>query len=401
MSLSKQRRRRRATLIGAGFGVVIIFTFMISLIAPDIGTRSSSSDNSFLTLTPFSNPTPVIIPTPDPNPQLAGALPYIHSGGYFQTFLPAGTDWMVNEDPEYNISPFAGVVIQSGDRLAVIHNYVQQGVEYASLDSLSAGLLTPENFAADWKKYDSWQETGRQIVGDTVAITFNLVSEGANYLGRSVARLDGNRLYVARFVVPANNPALLDLLAELTLPVFKGYPDLQKLAQSWPTYVDQELGFALKHPADWDLVAGGPGRPVTFNAPSSEGKALVRAWMTPNQPLESADQAEAWVSDSEPTATVYGTQPVEREVGAGYQVAYAYRDAAGDPRSGLAVLLNDAHGNLFVASLQFEPPDVNFLDVETLSEETNRLRQALADGFVILPDEARPPAPEAAEPATE
>ena len=42
MSASRKRSRQRATILGGLVGGMIIFTFVVSLIAPDIGTRTSA-----------------------------------------------------------------------------------------------------------------------------------------------------------------------------------------------------------------------------------------------------------------------------------------------------------------------------------------------------------------------
>jgi hypothetical protein len=396
MSLARKRIQRRATLIGALLGFIIIFTFVISLIAPGQNSRRSSSSGALPTLTPYGTPpppTPVIVPTVEANPQLEGELPYIHSTGLFQTFRPAGDDWMITEGQ--GADGAISVVIQSLARLAVIHNYIRPGVQYENPDSLSADFLTESYFVDAWSEYDSWLETGRTIADNRVIVNFDLSASAVSYLGRSIAWVDGSWLYVSRLVVPANNPALLDLLQTLILPEFRGYPELQAMPEFWPAYSDQELGFLLKHPAGWQVVAGSKGRPVTFNVPVAEGagKTTVRVWTIADNPIDSDQQAEAVLSGAEPTATILTIEPVVHDMGTGYQIAYAYRDAAGDPHSGLMVLLNDAHGMLFVANLQSTPPDTNWLDTEHLSAQDSQTAQALTTGFVILPDDARQPAP--------
>jgi len=389
MSLSKQRARQRATLVGALLGVIVILTFVISLIAP--GSKLSSNP-SLPTITPYGTPPPpteVIFPTPEPNPLLEGEPPYIHSSGYFQTFRPSGQDWIIDEGQSVSASTIVRVVIQSPQRLTVIHNYIQPGVEYESLDSFSKNFLTDQHFAGAWSDYDSWLETGRKITGDSVIADFDLVARGKHYLARSTYRLDGSWLFVTRLVVPGNNPGLLDLLQKLVIPAFVGYPDLMALPEAWPAYIDQQLGFVWKHPLGWESVAGGEGRPVTFSFSSAGARDLVRIWTVPNQPIASAEEAQTWVSASEPGAAVLGANPVQREAGKGYQVAYTFRDEAGDIHSGLMVLLNDQAGTLFIASLQIALPDLNLLDAGNLSQTDADARQAVADGFIVLPGEAR------------
>jgi len=407
MSMSRKRNKRRMTFFGALIGVIIIFTFVISLISP--GTFQTASDDVPPAVTPFGTlppPTQVTLPTPEDNPRLEGEPPYIHSSGAFQTFKPAGSDWYVDELATLSDTSTARVVIQSSSRLAVIHNYIQPGVVYESLEELSSTYLTNQYFTSAWQDYDSWEITGREITDRAVVVNFNLRSGGNDYLGRDITRLEGSTLYVTRLVVPANNPALLEKLAGLVSATFAGFPEMQALPQDWPAYHDQSLGTILKHPADWQQVAGGPGRPATFTIPTGEGDARVRLFAEPDRPLDDAAAAEAWVaeeSEARSGVTILASAPVEHDSGNGYQVAYTFTDTAGDTHSGLAVLLNDDAGMLAVADLQVDPPDINFIEDAELAAPYDEARRALADGFMILPPSAvQPVEPETAtEPAAD
>jgi hypothetical protein len=407
MSLYRKRNQRRATLVGAGIGAIIIFTFVISLIEPNLGSRQNSID-TLPTTTPFGTPAPsltptrVIFPTPEANPQLEGELPYIHSSGYFQTFRPAGTDWFITDNPLDEQGTRLNVVLQSGPRLVVIHNFLQPGVEFDTLDTLGANFLTAEYYANEWSRYDGWQETGREVTDSAAIVSFDLTADGNAYRGRDISWLEGGWLYVTRLVVPANNPSLLDLLQKLVIPVFSGYHDLQKLPQLWPVYADQQLGFALKYPPGWQRVAGDNGRPVTFSAPTGQPKTTIRAWVEPAQTVETEDQASAWVAQTEITAAILNVAPVEHELGAGFQVSYSYTDEEGDPHSGLMVLLHGEAKTLYIANLHLDTPDINLLEVENLSVADNDTRQIVADGFILLPPGAYRPSPASVEPqATE
>ncbi len=386
MSFNAKRNRRRATFIGAGIGFILIFTFVLTLIIPNAGRNSSSSSDT-LYYTPA--PTPIVFPTPQADPQLRGELPYIHSTGYFQTFRPAGTDWTVDEGDTTTTGGFARVIMQSGQRLAVIHNYIQPGVQYESLDQFSTEFLNAEHFASAWGDYGSWEETGRTITEDSVIVNFNLVADDLPYLGRVTARLDGDWLFMSRIVVPANNPVLLDLLQSLVAAQFYGYDDLLVLPQDWPAYSDQESGFVFKHPAEWELVAGGLGRPVTFSIPGLDGKNLVRLWTVPNVSIDSEAAASTWVTDAEPDAQIVGALPLTHEWDGGYRVAYTFTDTAGNTHSALTVLLNDDAGTLFIANLQAEPPDVDLLGGQDLSDAYATALQSMTSGFIVLPDETR------------
>jgi hypothetical protein len=85
--MSKNRSsssQRRIRLAGILIGVIIVVTTMLNLLAPQLRNSSSSSDGDLAFATP--EPTEIIIPTPDPDPQLDGAMPYLHSTGFFQAF---------------------------------------------------------------------------------------------------------------------------------------------------------------------------------------------------------------------------------------------------------------------------------------------------------------------------
>ncbi len=398
MSLSNKRARRNTTLFGALLGLIIIFTFVISLFA-NPGTSTTVVPTSALS-TP--RPTSIVVPTPDSSPNLDGALPYVHSSGLFQTFRPAGSGWSIDDNPFDESGDRLDAIIQSTQRLVVIHNYVLPGTEYDSIESLSENFLNDAYYAAEWTNYESWEETGREVTGDTVIVDFTLSAQDVSYLARDISRLDGDTLYVARVVVPANNPPLLDLITEDVRAAFFGYDQLQAVPRAWPAYVDQQLGFVLKYPVGWQAVAGAPGRPATFRTGSGQPDATVRLEAHAAQPLASADEAEAWLVAQDNTITVLGSTPLEHPTGTGYEVAYESRDAAGDRHSGLAVLLNDAAGTLFVANLQLDEGGVNLLDPAGLTDAQLEARSAVVDGFMVLPPGSREVlAPDATAVATE
>ena len=105
------------------------------------------------------------------------------------------------------------------------------------------------------------------------------------------------------------------------------------------------------------------------------------------------------MQEIEPTAEIVQSEPVESMSGSGFQVAYRFRDQAGDAHSGLAVLLDDGSSAVYIANLRVDEPGVNLLDVENLAAEYAEIRQAVIGGFVVLPPESRAalatPVPEA------
>ncbi|MBN2306225.1 MAG: hypothetical protein JXQ72_17210 [Anaerolineae bacterium] len=393
MSYKRKRNRQITRIVGSLIGIVLVFTFVLSLL--NIDSANNNSPDDFPTVTPYGTPvplptnTPVIIPTPNPDPQLVSGPVYVHGSGYFQAIQPVGEDWIVNENPG-GASTFASVAIQNLKWLAVILHEVQPGVEYETFDSLSENYLTTAYFANVWSEYDSWRETGRTVTGNAVTVDFALVLTENDYLGQTIMWLDNGWLYSTRLVTPANNPDLLALLADRALSAFKGYHDLQDLPQTWPVYLDRELGYLIKRPSYWRALAGDVGRPVTFSSSPENAAQRVRIWTEPDRPLASEEDVTAWLAKADPVREPLAITETVRETGSGYTVAYTYRDTKGDPHSGLITLLNDAAGTLYAADFQAESPGINLLDeIEGLSALDIEARNAVANGFMILPPEAR------------
>ncbi|OQA92568.1 MAG: hypothetical protein BWY25_03185 [Chloroflexi bacterium ADurb.Bin222] len=157
--------------------------------------------------------------------------------------------------------------------------------------------------------------------------------------------------------------------------------------------MDQSAGFVLRHPPDWTVAAGSPGRPATLRLNGANNNERVRLWTEPETAIASAEAAETWVRAAATVDAVLSVATVQREEGVGYLVAYRTLDAAGDTHSALAALLNDEAGTLFVADLQIEPPDVNLLDTPSVPGTYADARQSIAEGFIVLPVSNRSAAP--------
>ena len=391
MSLSRKRSRQRATLIGAAIGVVIIVTFVLSLIAPGSSSRTSTSSDDLLS-TPLA--TAIVVPTPEPDPQVVGGTPYIHHSGLFRVFRPAGQDWVLDENASVSDSAIASVVIQNTRRLVVIHNYIRPHVEYETPQALSENFLTVQHFAGAWQDYAQWEETARSVQEDKVVVDFNLNQLDVDYIARVAYWVQDGWLFVARVVTPANNPLLLDRLFAQVEEGFVGFEALMALPVNWTAQVDQRLGYILRHPNDWRHVAGDAGRPVTFVVETEAGTLRARAWAEADTPLADEEAARAWLVENRDEAEVLAAQPMQRGAGAGWALAYTFLSTTGDPLSGLALLLNDDAGTLFVADLQVPALEVNLLDadaVEALDDVTATARQALLEGFWVLDASLRVP----------
>ncbi|MCD4685046.1 MAG: hypothetical protein K8S97_03815, partial [Anaerolineae bacterium] len=241
-SRKRNHSGQKTKIFSVAIGLIIILTFSITLIAP--GRGGSSSSNTDVT---YNTPVPVA-PPPDLDPQFEGEPPYIHSSGYFRVFRPAGADWTISEASPMETNVLARVYFNSPSRFVVIHNYIQPGVEYETLASLSENFLTSTHFAGAWRDYDSWTETGREVTETHVTTEFTLAVGGVDYVARATNWLVEDMLYAVRVVVPDNNPLLLDLLHGYAVDGFVAFPEFQAMDEEWPAFPDQELGYAIKYP---------------------------------------------------------------------------------------------------------------------------------------------------------
>ncbi len=386
MAFNRKRNRRITAFLGTAIGLILVFTFVLSLLNIDatINTSTGNDNVTFPTSTPPGTPQPVVLPTPDPDPQLAGLPPYVHSSGLFQTFLPAGNDWTVSESSTGGDTALARVVVQSGARMSLFHNFVVAGVEYDSLESLSTEYLTPAYFAEAWRAYQSWVETSRSVSDDEVVIDFEVVADGNTYLGRAVHVLRDGWLYVTRIVVPANNPLLMERLSGWVAEAFRPFLQAKAMPLEWAAYVDQDLGYAIKYPPGWSLVAGGRSRPVTFGTASNSPEGKIRISVEAGPMPASLDEARTWVEQLETGVVILDAVSFERAESAGYEVAYTYRDPAGDQHSGLAVLVGNGAGQVVMAILHIDDPEDNLLQPDTLSAFAQEARRAVTDGFFLV-----------------
>lgn len=372
----KKRTNRRML----AFYILMAVVLTVGTFATVIGPDSNDSDEIANTSIPSTpQPTPFTFPTPEPDgPSLTLRPPLVNSSGLFQLSVPEG--WEITSNGyDFNLSGARSAFLNSS-RLSVIDAQLLVGINYPSHQALSDDYFTTDYFFRSWGSYDGFTETKR-TVGDRIVIDFKLGLGQQAYLARQVAWMDGDWVRLIRFVVPENNPALLDKLDELIVPTIISYNDQRDTSPTWVSYADTERRFLIRHP-NWTLISGG-GAPI-LEAPLSPASMILRS--QEDQLLSSLDEAEAYVQETlRPGAEILSSQVTHREYGSGYMVSFADRDNEGNPVSVLAVMLNDDANNLYVAEIRLTRGEIDLLQPSEVPEY-QELR-TIADTFMILPPE--------------
>lgn len=333
---------------------MIIGSMLLSTVAPGIGTYNAVQPVATTSMdTPA--PTAVTFPTPDPaGPNVVASGVYVHPSGTFLLMQPQG--WLPAPTTTETI---ASVSLVNNAQLSVVHAYIQAYTYPQDVTALDAEN-SADQLASSWSAYDTWRETNRTAGDERLTIDFELDLTGNTYLARQVSwgsDVDPNLAVVLRIVVPNNNPALLDALAEAIIPSYHLIPEALSVPLNWQGYVDQTLGYEIRLAPGWQIVDGGPGSTATFAA---EGMTLTLS-VEPDTTVESEDAARAWVEASRARAEVVAAAPLEREDRSGFSVAYRFPNADGEAQSGLALLLPTANGSLLSANLRIEQGGVNLL----------------------------------------
>lgn len=387
--MSKQKRS--SITAGRIAGIIGLLMIVGSLLATSLlpgGLQRTPQPTEFPTSAPLPTPTPVTFPTPDPaGSGLTVAAQMVHPAGTFAIPLPEGfTATPSNQDGIHSLS------LVDWNRYTVIHAYLQQtsaALDIAGLDELN----NEEMLAGSWSYYDSWEETGRTLDEDRLTIDFTISLFSNEYRARHITwpGPDDDRplMGVVRLVVPDNNPTLLDDLEALILGDFVTLTDGLTASLSWGGTVDEVAGFALRHPVEWTMSAGGLGEPTTLDTGSG---TLTLAG--DDSPVEDDAAAEAWVLAAVEDATIDAVQPVERALGAGFAVAYTAspaigddEDEEGDSQSGVVVLVNTPAGKLVTANLLLTEGDAADLLAEDVSSDAPLAAEWLAlQTFAPLPE---------------
>ncbi len=365
--------------ISAVLGLLMVITVAVGMILP--GVQATIDSRQSATVSTLATPTVALVTFPTPAPgtpvvDMAGV--YTHPNAVFQLLQPQGWSPM----PELQ-DTVASVSMVNSPLYSVIHAYAQKYTFAQDASTLDAAY-DANTLAASWAEYDSWQQTARDQVEGRLVIDFTLTLGGQTYLARQLAWAspdDNIWALVLRLVVPGNNPALLERLQSLLVPSLRLLSDSLSAPLNWPAYLDGVWNLVLKYPESWSVTDGGPGRTATLSDP--DGQIVLTLSSEAESVIADADAARAWIERVRPGAEILDVQPVERAYGAGFAVAYLYSDSDGEPRSGLAILLNGPGDRLATAILRLNEGHLNLLDPAVSAAYPEAL-QAMQT-FALLP----------------
>lgn len=367
--MQQKTARRLSTIVGGTLAIIMA----LSVILPTLSRNAA-------TQTQQVQPTEVPIPTfPPPIADLTSIQfdqVYLHPSGLYTVAQPTG--WLPTEP----------LSTQDNAR-ATFSNATQQSIIQVDVDKPAATPITLDDvdarwtsstLASSWSRYSSWTETGeRRRENDRIIMDFELKLNKQTFVARQVAWTDGEWIYSARVVTPENaTEELLYVLDHVAASIIPN-KEFASTPFDWKAYYDSVDSHIIRYPADWILADSAPGKPASIT--SSNGIAL-RIESQAETTISDEDTARAWVEVARPGATILSVEPVARDDGSGYLVAYTFKNLDGESQSGLAVLLNGSD-KLHVANLRFAGADVD-LNSQAGQETHSNLAEVMSS-FNVLP----------------
>lgn len=378
--MKKRRKMSSSQIAATAIGLIIVATFVISLVAP--GTSNSNTTvptalpNDSDTSSNQSAPVSAIL-------GIEGKPPLLSGSGLFQAFQPASTRWYVYQDNYAPNENRANLIFRG--QCAIIHNFVQLGFNYDTPEELSEAVFNDDYFTTEWLSYPEWELTSRTFDAPYVIMDFDLVGrpEGncpTDYVGRQISWMENGLLYNVRLVVMKTDKSSLDKLQALTVPSFTTYAYNADIIsqQGWRSRSNLDEGYFIVIPSYFliDTVADYVGT-------AQMASYQINIETSADTPLASAEEAQAWLMNYRSGITILDNETVEQPFATGYRFSFSFENSDGDSFSGAASLLNDADGKLYVAEIFTSEDDLNFLVENTENANLTSARKML-NSFSVM-----------------
>lgn len=336
--MNSKARQRNYTIFAIGMAVLMGATAILPIFTRNSAVQQSNE--------PTVTPAPTVPAPPSDLSTIVFDQEYLHPSGLYTVMHPAA--W-VPSGPSNNGTQVQ-VNFNNGQQLSVIETYVDVAVPAITTLSQLSARFDDNTLASGWRSYSSWKEVGREITDSAVIIDFELQLRGQSYIARHVATLKDGWINVVRVVTPTNaRDLLLDLLAkaqDVITPVelFRNTPI------QWNAYYSEADNVVIRYPNSWQLQDGGQGQPASITAAN---QSALRIESLAGESAADEDAARALVGALRPNAQILSVEPIERNGGNGFAVAFTERNLEGESQSGLSLLLNDtAHDAVRVATLR-------------------------------------------------
>lgn len=343
------KNSKRATIFVGGFLVIVM---ALSTFAPMFSQN-------------VAPPPQQIEPTERPLPTFPAPLTDFSAISFDQVYLhPTGLFAVAQPDGWVPGSPIiepnrAAVSMTNQDLLSVVEVSVEQpNAPITTVDDLST-RFNEAYLDGTWTRYSDWSETQRVVEADQLVLDFNLTLNRQTYVARQQVWSDGEWIYSVRVVTPSNAVNLLTHLLANLRDTVEPVRDFAGLPFNWSSYYDPIFNHALRYPRDWAVVDSAPGLPASIIA--ADGTAL-RVEAAANSGIADEDAARAWV-EARGAESISSVATIDQDDLTGYSVAYTFDTVDGEPRSGLALLLNGPDGALHTVDVQFPAESVDLNEV--------------------------------------
>jgi hypothetical protein len=277
---------------------------------------------------------------------------YLHPTGLFTIAQPTG--WTITAPSTQQ--GVAQVGMNNGSNLSVIDAYIQKPLTSVTTAQQVSDTLTQDVLSATWRQYRRWEETNRRIENERVVMDFSIDFNRQQYVARQVSWTDGEFIYSVRVVVPENGIELLRYLIDNLPATMTINRAVAGVPFDWQASYDPIANHIIRYPQGWVVQDNAPGR--TTSLAGANGEALRIETRPLTTPLDEAF-ARNFVTSEQANASVTSVQPITRGTVSGFAVSYTFTTADGEPRSGMAQLLDAGNGTVHIANLRFPAPNVD------------------------------------------
>ncbi len=340
-------RRTQSQRLYTYFAITIAVLMALSVIFPLFSLNNPVMQE----IEPTAFPTPTKPAPPADMNAISFDNLYLHNSGLFTVGQPTGWEPAV----PVNNAAEASIRMSHTDYLAQIDSF--------SIAPVAGSATTVEDVGNHFtdvstvvRGYSNPRETGRRVEGDRLVIDYEASLSGQPYIGRQIAWSEAGRIYGVRVIAPDNMRDLLLYLLENQIATLKPTELFAESPSGWTSFYNPQAGEIIRYPANWSVVDGRVGFPVTIQGGSGE---VLRLEVPAEQQVADEAAAQAYFETLRPGATVVSVTPVERNGGTGFAVAFSERTLDGEGQSGLTVLLNGNDDLLHAASIRIPLADLD------------------------------------------